>query len=100
MTPDTVTRPAADAVGWCHNCETWQRGRDARWQEMWWQRGSWDWVCVRCDGEPWGLGVWRCSCLSCSADDETMGVEPCWKVAYSRCADALCVAYGPCLEHS
>jgi hypothetical protein len=50
--------PYIGHVGWCHNCEEDQRGDDARWMELYWSLGDWDWCCVNCDGEPWGLGVW------------------------------------------
>ncbi len=50
--------PYIGVIGWCHSCEALQWGDDARWLEMWWMPGEWEWACINCDGEPWGLGVW------------------------------------------
>jgi hypothetical protein len=92
-------RPEADWVGWCHHCETWQLGVHARHQELWWERGTWDWVCVRCDGEPWGLGVWVCRCRDCANDPEYWDAEPCWKQRYGLCAVQLCSWTDACERH-
>jgi hypothetical protein len=89
---DLASRPAADLVGWCHHCETWQRGRHARWVRLWWYPG-WDWVCVNCDGEPWSLGVWSCRCVRCEPGESEYRDDECWESAHGRCADALCVSY-------
>lgn len=53
-----LSNPYRSKVGWCHNCEQLQWGADARYMELWWSRGDFDWCCISCDGEPWGLGVW------------------------------------------
>ncbi len=50
--------PYIGVIGWCHSCEALQWGDDARWLEMPWATGEWEWACINCDGEPWGLGVW------------------------------------------
>ena len=92
MKPDMVTKPDDDEVGWCHSCETHQRGRHARWVELYWNPGWWAWVCVRCDGEPWGIGVWGCKCAECVEDPALEGSE-CWQRVFGGCADALCSRY-------
>lgn len=54
------TNPYIGKLGWCHQCETFQLGDQARWLRMWWSgEKHWDWACIHCDGEPWGLGVWE-----------------------------------------
>lgn len=84
MTTTMNERPDLDAVGWCHSCETMQRGRDARLNDLWWNRGTLAWCCVHCPGEPWGLGVW--------ADGQFD--------QWAACADVLCSSYpGNCTEH-
>lgn len=58
-------QPAPDLLGWCHNCEGYQNGDQAR--RLWcdWA-DEYLWCCRSCDDEPWGLGVWVGSpCQSC-----------------------------------
>lgn len=83
MKPDESTRPSPDAVGWCHNCETWQRGSAARWQYVDWAEG-YEWLCVVCDDEPWGLGVWIAG--------QGNSLDACG--CHGEHADAQLVAYG------
>ena len=91
---DLRVRPGDEVVGWCHSCETWQRGRDARWLEMRWSPGLWTWACVNCDDEPWAFGVWSCWCVRCEPEEEADPDAKCWEVARGRCADAQCETIG------
>jgi hypothetical protein len=99
-------RPRPDAVGWCHSCEIWQRGRHARWLPMPWDGNRHDWSCVRCEDEPWGLGVWTCGCSRHEGDSEDLehGIDSCqweeWHPTFEACADQLCKSYpGMCTRH-
>jgi hypothetical protein len=76
-------RPTPLAVGWCHNCETWQRGSTARWRFIAWT-GTYEWVCVRCDDELWGRDVWL------AGDGNSLNACPC----HQQHADDQVVSYG------
>lgn len=85
-------RPDQDAVGWCHSCETHQRGAHARLVELPWMRGTLAWVCVYCDDEPWDLGVWVDR-----EDEEERGCSS--EVFCVTCANTLSSNYPPCTVH-
>lgn len=91
-------QPAPDLVGWCHNCETWQRGEDAS-VAIWRSLGDvgYVFVCPTCGDEPWGVGVWTCRCADCSDPDDEYGgtADVCWGVTRMACARAGCHTVQP-----
>ena len=61
MTISNVDNPWTGRIGWCHECCTVQMGDEARPRELrlGTEPATLEWVCVNCDGEPWGIGVWE-----------------------------------------
>ena len=74
--------PAPDAIGWCHGCGTWQRGRAAVLDSGYWEPGG-AWMCVSCNSEPWSMGaIWTsdgrrmtCACAGEHADAQIVTIQ-------------------------
>lgn len=105
--------PPDDLIGWCHHCETWQRGRDKR-VSIVRREGSvgYSFGCTNgCHMETWSIGVWTCSCSDHVGWDDWDQPdsdeppdwridpdEPCWDDLYADRADHQCQSYigAPC----
>lgn len=113
--------PPDELVGWCHNCETWQRGRHRSIAVVKSDRppgAAYRFGCVnRCYMESWDMGIWTCPCpehrwwhltedeaeLEAAEHERTLGASlmgkdpheprPCWQEVHGDRADHQCESY-------
>lgn len=108
--------PPDDLIGWCHTCETWQRGRDKTVAIVKTRHGvGFSFGCTNgCHMEAWDMGIWSCPCPDHIAwEDEDREAflreraigrvaagldpepddQPCWDDLYADRADHQCESY-------